>query len=87
MSSAGIVANAFVRKRAYATAEDGPVRSDAERGREHGHGGETGVFLQLAESEFQIIHESSHMHRQSPCQGMLFVSDWKISQRRMVCTR
>src|SRR5213079_2843772 len=36
--------------------EDGGVRPDAEREREHGHGGEAGVLEQLAEGEFQIVH-------------------------------
>jgi hypothetical protein len=39
-------------------AEDGGVRPDAEREREHGHGGEARVLQQLAESEFEIIHSS-----------------------------
>jgi len=39
-------------------AEDGRVGPDAEREREHGHGGEAGVFRELAEGEFQIVHDS-----------------------------
>ncbi len=31
---------------------------DAERERQHGHGAEAGVFQQLAEGEFQIVHGS-----------------------------
>src|SRR5437773_1853195 len=34
------------------------VRPDAEREREHGHGGEAGVFQQLAKGEFEIVHGS-----------------------------
>jgi len=36
--------------------EDGGVRPDAQREREHGHSGEAGVLQQLAEGEFEIIH-------------------------------
>ena len=32
--------------------------SNAEREREHGHGSEAGVFQQLAQGEFEIIHDS-----------------------------
>ena len=39
-------------------AEDGAVATDAEREREHGHGGETGVLQQLAEGEAKIVHRS-----------------------------
>src|SRR5213082_1598539 len=39
--------------------ENGRVRPDAQREREHGHGGEAGVLQQLAEGEFQIIHISA----------------------------
>jgi len=39
-------------------AEDGRVRPDAQREREHGHGGEAGGFQQLAEGEFKIVHGS-----------------------------
>ena len=39
-------------------AEDRRVGSDADREREHGHGGEAGVFQQLAEGESQVIHSS-----------------------------
>ena len=39
-------------------AEDRRVRPDAEREREHGHGGEAGVFQQLAEGEFEVVHGS-----------------------------
>ena len=50
----------FVRKRpeneSIHGAEDGGVRTDAERQREHRHGGEAGVLQQLAESESQILH-------------------------------
>ena len=31
---------------------------DAEREREHGHGGEAGVLQQLAEGEFEVVHGS-----------------------------
>ena len=37
-------------------AEDRRVCADAEREREHGHGGEAGILQQLAEGESQIIH-------------------------------
>src|SRR5207247_7985347 len=36
--------------------EHSGVRPDAEREREHSHGGEAGVLQQLAEGEFEIIH-------------------------------
>src|SRR5205823_10765251 len=39
-------------------AENRRVGPDAEREREHGHGGEAGVLQQLAKSEFQIVHGS-----------------------------
>jgi hypothetical protein len=39
--------------------EDGCVRPDTEREREHGHGGEAGVFPQLAEGEFEIVHSGN----------------------------
>src|SRR6266699_2806901 len=38
-------------------AKDGGVRSDPEREREDGHGGETGVLQQLAEGEFDVVHK------------------------------
>src|SRR5437763_4444370 len=37
--------------------EDRRVCPDAEREREHRHGGEAGVLQQLAEGEFEIIHK------------------------------
>jgi hypothetical protein len=37
-------------------AEHGSIRADAEREREHGHGGEAGVLQQLAEGEFEVVH-------------------------------
>src|SRR5437762_1751794 len=37
-------------------AKDCSVGPDAQRERDHGHGGETGVLQQLAEGEFEIIH-------------------------------
>src|SRR5439155_8621520 len=37
-------------------AENRHVDADAQREREHGHGGEAGVLQQLAEGEFEIIH-------------------------------
>src|SRR2546422_1612145 len=40
-------------------AEHGGVCPDAQRQREHGHGGEAGILQQLAESEAEIIHGSS----------------------------
>src|SRR5205809_5420644 len=33
------------------------IGPDAQREREHGHGGETGVFQQLAEGGFEVVHE------------------------------
>ena len=36
--------------------DNGRRRPDAEREREHGHSGEAGIFQQLAEGEFQIVH-------------------------------
>src|SRR2546425_336295 len=36
--------------------ENRRVGSDAEREREHGHGGEAGVLEQLAEGEFEVVH-------------------------------
>ena len=39
-------------------AEDGRVRPDAQREREHSHGGEAGILQQLAEGEFEIVHGS-----------------------------
>src|SRR5437879_1106225 len=39
-------------------AEDCRVRSDAEREREHGHGGEAGVLQQLAKGVFEVVHGS-----------------------------
>jgi hypothetical protein len=36
------------------------VRPDAEREREHGHGGEAGVLQQLAEGEFEIGKQGLH---------------------------
>jgi hypothetical protein len=36
--------------------ENGRVRPDAERERQHSHGGEAGVLQQLAEGEFEIVH-------------------------------
>src|SRR5439155_13143624 len=36
--------------------EDCCVSPDAQREREHGHGGEAGIFQQLAEGEFEIVH-------------------------------
>src|SRR5205809_4101682 len=38
--------------------EDGRVRPDAQRQREHGHVGEAGVLQQLAGGEFEIIHDA-----------------------------
>src|SRR5437773_3849932 len=35
------------------------VRPDAEREREHGYGREAGVLQQLAEGEFEIIHNAA----------------------------
>ncbi len=32
---------------------------DAECEREHGHGGEAGVFQELAEGEFEVIHNAA----------------------------
>src|SRR5438874_10385756 len=40
-------------------AEDRRVRSDSKREREHGYGGEAGVLQQLAEGEFEIIHNAT----------------------------
>src|SRR5439155_7007449 len=40
-------------------AKDRRVRSDAEREREHGHGGEAGILQQLAKGEFEIIHNAA----------------------------
>ena len=40
-------------------AENRCVRPDAERKCEHGHGGEAGILQQLAESEFEIIHNAT----------------------------
>ena len=37
--------------------EDRRVRPDAQRKRQHGHDSEAGIFQQLAEGEFQIIHK------------------------------
>src|SRR5437867_6583657 len=44
-------------------AKDGGVGPDAQREREHGHGGEAGVLQQLAEGEFQIVHSWKGKHR------------------------
>ncbi len=38
---------------------DRGIGPDAEREREHGHGGEAGVLQQLAEGEFEIIHNEA----------------------------
>src|SRR5437762_710288 len=40
-------------------AEDRGVRSDAQREREHRYGGKARVLQQLAESEFEIIHNAT----------------------------
>ena len=37
-------------------AEDRGVRPDAQGEREHGHGGETGAFEELAKSEAKVVH-------------------------------
>jgi hypothetical protein len=37
--------------------KDRGVRPNADGEREHGHGGEAGVFQQLAEGEFKVVHE------------------------------
>ena len=34
------------------------IRPDAQREREHGHGGEPGVLQHLAEGEFEVVHSS-----------------------------
>ena len=39
-------------------AEDRRIRPDAEREREHGHGGKAAVLQQLAEGEFEVIHNA-----------------------------
>ena len=39
-------------------AKDGGVGADAEREREDSHGGEARVLQQLAEGEFEIVHNS-----------------------------
>ena len=39
-------------------AENGRVRTNAQREREHSHGGEAGVLQQLAEGEFEVVHVS-----------------------------
>src|SRR5205823_6491269 len=38
--------------------EDRCVGSDAQREREHGHGGEARILDQLADGEFEIVHGS-----------------------------
>src|SRR5205823_2300286 len=40
-------------------AEDGRVRPDAESEREHRYSGEAGVLQQLAEGEFDVIHNAA----------------------------
>ena len=39
-------------------AKDRRIRPDAQREREHSHGGEAGVLQQLAKGEFEIVHGS-----------------------------
>ena len=46
-------------------AEDGRVRPDAQREREHSHDGEAGVLQQYADSVTKILNESLHV--QSDC--------------------
>src|SRR6266516_7150487 len=40
-------------------AKNSRVSPDAEREREHGHGGEAGILQQLAKGEFEIIHNAT----------------------------
>ena len=37
-------------------AEDGCIRPDAQREREHGHGGEAGVLQQLSKGKANVVH-------------------------------
>ena len=46
------------KQRGVDQAEDGGASPDAEREREHRHGGEAGVLQQLAEGEFEVVHGS-----------------------------
>jgi hypothetical protein len=39
-------------------AENRRVRPDAEREREHSHGGEAGILEELAEGEAKVVHSS-----------------------------
>src|SRR5438034_11612308 len=50
--------------------ENSGVRPNAEREREHGHGGETGIFQQLAEGEFEFVHSAA----QNPLLGEMNVA-------------
>src|SRR5437870_10306724 len=68
-------------------AEDRGVRSDAEREREHGDGGEAGVFQQLAKGEFQIIHNAMPPSDRLSLRGGRAASRRAVQRRRAKAKR
>src|SRR6266516_2423921 len=49
-------AREWPKKYAVNQGDYGQINPDAQREREHGHGGEPGVLQQLAEGEFEVVH-------------------------------
>src|SRR5438874_4045867 len=59
----GVAVRQRAEQKSVDNAENRRVGTDAEREREHGHGGEAGVLQQLAEGEAEILQQCVHSLR------------------------